>query len=570
MEEARIGVFVCHCGTNIGGLLDIPELRDYAATLPGVVYAEDNLYTCSETGLSQIKKGIKEHNLNRVIVASCTPRTHEPTFRSTCKEAGLNPFLFEFVNIREHCSWVHMKDKEKAQKKAQDLIRMGVAKSTYLQALEEFTTDVKPESLVIGGGIAGMSAAVALGRMGFKVWLVEKENQLGGMLRHIYKLYPGNIEASLMLEDRIKEINQNPNIQVLTSSELINVKGFIGNYEITVKKADKEKTIEVGTIIVATGANLLIPEGMYGYNGKNVITHLDLEKMLKDNKLTAEKIVMIQCVGSRIPERDYCSKICCMNSIKNALLIKEVNPEASVSIIYRDMQTYGTRYEDYYSEARKNGVMFIRYDLEKPPEVEEKTVKVYDQLIGKELELPYELLVLSTPLQPDEKVERLAQILKVPIDANRFFLEAHVKLRPIDFATDGIFLAGCARGPVDFGESISQGYGAASRASIPMTNKSVEVEPIISQVDQNVCQSCGRCVEVCEYHAPELVKLESGRTVAHINPVVCKGCGTCAVACPSGAITALHFTDAQIEAMIAASSSNKSLKKDNKADKKDK
>jgi heterodisulfide reductase subunit A len=568
MEETRIGVFVCHCGTNIGGSLDVPKLREYAETLPGVVYAEDNLYTCSETGLRQIKNGIKEHNLNRVVVASCTPRTHEPTFRSACKEAGLNPFLFEFVNIREQCSWVHMKDKEKAQEKAKDLIRMGVAKSTYLQPLEEITTEVKPESLVIGGGIAGMSAALALGRIGFKVWLIEKEEHLGGMLRYIYKLYPGNIDASLVLEDRTKEINENPNIQVLTSSEVTEVQGFIGNYTVTIKKSNEEKKIDVGTIIVATGANLFIPEGMYGYNGKNVITHLDLEQTLKEKKLDAKKIVMIQCVGSRIPERDYCSKICCMNSIKNALLIKENYPDASVSIIYRDMQTYGTRYEQYYSEARKKGVMFIRYDLDKAPEVDEKTVKVYDQLLGKELELPYDLLVLSTPLQPDKKVEKLGQILRVPVDKNLFFLEAHVKLRPIDFATDGIFIAGCARGPVDFGESISQGYGAASRASIPMTNKSVTVEPIISQVDENICRGCGRCVEVCEYHAPELVKLESGQTVSRINSAVCKGCGTCCAACPSGAITALHFTDAQIEAMIAASSTKDFLEKKPKGDKK--
>jgi heterodisulfide reductase subunit A len=568
MEETRIGVFVCHCGTNIGGFLDVPKLKEYAESLPGVTYAEENLYTCSETGLSQIKNGIKEHNLNRVIVASCTPRTHEPTFRSACKEAGLNPFLFEFVNIREQCSWVHMKDKKRAQEKAKDLIRMGVAKSAFLQPLEEITTDVKPESLVIGGGIAGMSATLALGRMGFKVWLIEKEAKLGGMLRHIYKLYPGNIEASLVLEDRIKEINENPHIQVLTSSEVTDVQGFIGNYEATIKTGEKERKLDVGTIIVATGAKLFIPEGMYGYNGKNVITHLDLEKILKEKKLDAEKIVMIQCVGSRIPERDYCSKICCMNSIKNALLIKETYPDTSISILYRDMQTYGTRYEQYYTETRNKGVMFIRYDLDRPPEVDDKVVKVYDQLIGKELELPYDLLVLSTPLQSDEKAVELGQILRVPVDNNKFFLEAHVKLRPIDFSTDGIFVAGCARGPVDFGESISQGYGAASRASIPMTNKSVNVEPIISQVDENICRSCGRCVEVCEYHAPELVKLDTGRTVARINPAVCKGCGTCCAACPSGAITAFHFTDAQIEAMITASSSKDVLKQKTKEDKK--
>ncbi len=568
MEETRIGVFVCHCGTNIGGFLDVPKLKEYAESLPGVTYAEENLYTCSETGLSQIKNGIKEHNLNRVVVASCTPRTHEPTFRSACKEAGLNPFLFEFVNIREQCSWVHMKDKKRAQEKAKDLIRMGVAKSAFLQPLEEITAEVRPESLVIGGGIAGMSATLALGRMGFKVWLIEKEAQLGGMLRHIYKLYPGNIEASLLLEDRIKEINENPNIQVLTSSEVTDVQGFIGNYEATIKTGEEERKLDVGTIIVATGAKLFIPEGMYGYNGKNVITHLDLEKILKEKKLDAEKIVMIQCVGSRIPERDYCSKICCMNSIKNALLIKEAYPDTSVSILYRDMQTYGTRYEQYYTETRNKGVMFIRYDLDRPPEVEDNAVKVYDQLIGKELELPYDLLVLSTPLQADEKAAELGQILRVPVDNYKFFLEAHVKLRPIDFSTDGIFVAGCARGPVDFGESISQGYGAASRASIPMTNKSVNVEPTISQVDENICRSCGRCVDVCEYHAPELVKLETGRTVARINPAVCKGCGTCCAACPSGAITAFHFTDAQIEAMITASSSKYILKEKAKEDKK--
>jgi heterodisulfide reductase subunit A len=556
----------------------VEAVEAYARTLPGVVFVQRNLYTCSDVGLSEIKQAIAEEGLERVVVAACTPRTHEPLFQVTCREAGLNPYLFEFVNIRDQCSWVHMHEPEAATEKAKDLVRMGVAKARLLEPLEEQEVEVEPAALVVGGGMIGMTAALNLAERGFTVKLVEREPQLGGLLLRLDRLYPTHEEARSLAEQRVAQVQAHDRIQVFTSSVVSGVKGFVGNYEVEVAKLQvsgsraeeparsnlKPETLEpetisfrVGAIIVATGARVLKPEGLYGYDGQRVITQLDLESRLADPNLESaisnlHSVVMIQCVGARIPERPYCSRICCTTAIKNALQIRERQPEAQVYILYRDTETQGTRYEAYYTRAREAGIQFIRYSLQHPPEVADERVVVYDELLGARLGIPYDLVVLSTPLVAQEDARDLAQMLKVPVDEHDFFLEAHVKLRPLDFATDGVYVAGTARWPAHLEETITQAYGAAARAATVLSKDRVTSSGIVARVDEPLCRGCGRCVEVCEFGAPSLVEVSPGVEVARVNPVMCKGCGACAVACPTGAMTAMHFTDEQIAAMVRA------------------
>ncbi len=549
MDEVRVGVFVCHCGTNIGGFLDVPGLVKYAFNLPNVVFAKDNQYTCSEAGLTEIRNAIAENKLNRVVVASCTPRTHEPLFRSTCKEAGMNPYLFQFVNIRDQCSWVHMQEKTRATEKAKVLIRMGVARAVLLEPLEETEVEVNPYALVIGGGIAGMTCALSLANRGFEVKLVEKEDRLGGTLNSLYKLYPTNKEASRLVQVKTKEVKKNPKIEVLTSSEVKEVKGFVGNFDVTVRQGEKERLFKAGVIIVATGAGTLKPVGMYDYGGENVITQIELERILKERSLKADTVVMIQCVGSRDEKRAYCSKVCCLTALKNAMLIKEANPDAQVFVLYRDMVTQGTRYEDYYGKARETGITFIKYSPERQPDVTNKSVRVYDELLGEELSLPYDLVVLSTPMVAHPESAVLARKLKVPVDKHGFFLEAHVKLRPVDFATDGVYVCGCAHWPVDIGETISQAYGAASRASIPLSVGHVKTEPSIAMVDEDECSGCGLCELTCPFTAIRIEETKKGRK-AKVIAASCKGCGACGGGCPEMAITMRHFTDEQLLAQV--------------------
>ncbi|MFQ6065229.1 MAG: CoB--CoM heterodisulfide reductase iron-sulfur subunit A family protein [Candidatus Bathyarchaeia archaeon] len=549
MNEVRVGVFVCHCGTNIGGFLDVPGLAEYALGLPNVVFAKDNKYTCSEAGLTEIKNAIAEKKLNRVIVASCTPRTHEPLFRSTCKEGGLNPYLFQFVNIRDQCSWVHMQEKERATEKAKALIRMGVARAVLLEPLEETEVEVNPCALVIGGGISGMTCALSLANRGFDVKLVEKEDRLGGILNSLYKLYPTHEEASKLVQAKTAEIEKNPKVEVLTSSEVKEVKGFVGNYDVTVRQGEKERLFKAGVIIVATGADTLKPVGMYGYDEENVITQMELERRFKEGGLSADAVVMIQCVGSRNEKRTYCSKVCCPTALKNAILIKEANSDAQVFVLYRDMVTQGTQYEDYYRRARENGITFIKYTPERQPIVENGSVRVYDELLGEELILPYNLVVLSTPMVAHPDSPDLAQKLKVPVDENGFFLEAHMKLRPVDFATDGIYVCGCAHWPTNVGESVSQAYGAASRASIPLSVGHVKTEPSIAVVDEDECSGCSLCELTCPFKAIRIEETEKGRK-AKVIAASCKGCGACGAGCPQKAITMQHFTDEQLLAQV--------------------
>jgi len=552
-EELRIGVFICHCGSNIAGYLDMEALEEFTKALPHVVFVQRNLYTCSEGGINEIKKGIVEQNLNRVVVASCTPRTHEPLFRNSCAEVGLNPYLFEMVNIRDQCSWVHMQEKEDATEKAKDLIRMGVAKAALLQPQEPIMSEVTTRALVLGGGIAGMTAALALADRGYEVVIVEKQDRLGGMMNNINKLGPSMINADELVSQKIKAIDEHPKITVFTNSELAAVKGFIGKYKVDVKTGTGTKNIDIGVILVATGASVFTPKGLYGYDGKHVITQLELEEMMKKGlDPSIKNVVMIQCVGSRNEDRPYCSRICCQVAVKNAILIRDQNPEARVSILYRDMQMYGVENEEMLRTSKARGVRYINYSPENPPKVEEEKVQVYHPLLGEELELPADLVVLATPLVAREDTHDLSQLLRVSIDENGFYLEAHVKLRPLDFATDGIFLCGSARYPANVREVVAQALGAASRASIPLSKGSVVVEPIISVLaNEDACRGCGLCAALCPYGALEIRETEKGRKV-HVIDVACKGCGVCAATCYQHALTINSYTDDQVTAQIEA------------------
>jgi heterodisulfide reductase subunit A len=549
--EPRIGVFVCHCGKNIGGYLDMSALSEHAAGLPHVVFVQENMYTCSETGLKQIQEAIREHDLNRVVVAACTPRTHEPLFREVCQDAGLNPYLFEFANIRDQCSWVHTKEKEGATRKAKDLISMSVARAALLRFQEHVRVNVKSIALVIGGGPAGMTAALSLARRGFKVKLVEREEKLGGMLNKLHMLYPSNIDSQELLKKMIDSVHAQRNIEIFTKSELISLGGFVGDYQVRIRREGEEIELGVGVIVVATGADVLKPTGMYGYDGEKVITQLELEDRLKNGDVEAQTVVMLQCVGAREEEREYCSRICCTTAIKNAMTIKEMNPGANVYVLYQDVQTYGAVFEEHYAQAREMGIIFVKYLPDKEPEFSDGFVKVYDDMLGENLGIKYDLLVLSTPLIPRSDSQALSKMLRVPIDKYGFFLEAHIKLAPVEFSSTGIFLAGSAHWPSHIGESVTQAEGAAMRASTHLSRGYVEEEPLYASIDEKKCIGCRLCEYVCAYGAPRVYETEEGLK-ARIKEVLCKGCGLCGATCPEHAVTMNHYTDEQIEAQLKA------------------
>jgi heterodisulfide reductase subunit A len=549
-DEIRIGVFVCHCGTNIGGVVDIPAVTEYAKTLPNVVYAERNLYTCSSDGIDSIKWAIKEHKLNRVVVAACTPRTHEPLFRKACEDAGLNKYIFEFANIRDQCSWIHMREPEKATEKSKDLVRMAVAKASLLEPQEEKRVGVEPKSLVIGGGISGMTAALNLARQGFEVHLVEKERDLGGMVRKLYKLYPTFADALKFLNARVKEVEDEEKIKVWTFATVKEVEGYVGNFDATIATAEGNETVlKIGTIIVAIGADEFKPEGFYNYDGATVITQLELEEKLRacerkgDFSQLGKRFVMIQCVGARGRKFPYCSKTCCTTAVKNALVIKDNVPDAQIYILHDGINVYG-EYESLLIEARERGIKFVKFGREKEPEVEGTSVKVYHENLRKDIELAVDMVVLSTPLISTPEFERISKMLKVPVGPDGFFYEAHVKLRPLDFATDGIYVCGTAHGPRDIPESIAQALGASSRASIPMARGFVVPEAITPVVDELACVKCGICEDKCPYGA-----LRLGEQLEIID-ALCKGCGTCVAACPTGALDQRHFRNKEVGAQI--------------------
>ena len=552
-QKPRIGVFVCHCGKNIGGVVDVPGVAEYAKTLPNVVYAQDGLYMCSTDLQDVIKQAIEEHSLNRVVVASCTPRTHEPLFRDTIREAGLNPYLFEMANIRDQCSWVHMHDAGAATRKSKDLVRMAVAKARLLEPLYSQPIPVKSGALVLGGGVAGMAAALNLGDQDFEVNLVEREKELGGNLRHVHSLLGGECPQK-ELAAMIQKVENHPKIRAWTGATAESIDGFVGNFKTTIRQNGQTTEVEHGVVIVATGAKESTPEEYLYGTDKRVLTQRELEGKLADGDFKAKRVVMIQCVGSREGERMYCSRICCSQAVKNALKIKENAPDADVFILYREMRTYGLR-EEYYTRARKQGIRFVRYEVDAKPVVSDADgrlrVEIKDPVVGRTLQIDADLLVLAPAIVPQDDVEDVAKMLKVPLTKEKFFLEAHMKLRPVDFSVDGVFLAGMAHAPKDVSETIAQAQATASRAASVISKEEYVPEAIVASVDEDICSGCGICVSACTYDAPEIVTVR-GRKVSRINTAVCKGCGACAMACPSGAVQQLGFRPKQIAEMVNA------------------
>jgi len=547
-NDVRVGVFICDCGSNIAGYLQMKELVDYAKTLPNVVFVQESLYTCSEGGINGIKEAIPREDLNRVVVASCTPRTHEPLFMSACEEAGLNPYLFEMANIRDQCSWVHMREGEKGTERAKGQIAMAVSKAAKLRPLNRIQLSLFHRAVVIGGGISGMSAAMALGNMGYEVDLIEKQDKLGGLLNGLNMILPANEPPSNLVNDLADRLKSNPNVTIHTKSEVKKVEGYVGNYAVALSEDSRETQVQAGIIIVAIGGRVFKPEGLFGYDGKKVVTLLELEEMLRGRRVPdAKKVVMIQCVGSRCEERTYCSRICCMTAVKNSILLKEANPDISVTILYRDMQMYGVENEDMFRRSKEMGVRYVTYDPDRPPKVEQGQVTVYHLRMGKQINMPADLVVLSTPLVAQEDAGDISTMLKVPVNENGFFLEGHVKLKPLDFATDGVYLCGNARFPSTIREAVAQGLGAASRAAGVLSKEALFTSGIVADISPETCCGCLGCLKVCPYGAINYLD-EQG--VCEVNKVLCKGCGGCAATCPSGSARLDGFSNEQIYAQI--------------------
>lgn len=561
-DRPRIGAFVCHCGINIAGVVDVDNVVEYTKTLPNVEYTQNMLYACSQDALDIIKEKIKKHNLNRVIVAACTPRTHEPLFRETLREAGLNQYLFEMANIRDQCSWAHMNEPELATQKSKDLVNMSVARARNLVPLERLLIHITPGALVIGGGLSGMVSALAIAEAGYEVSIIEKEGELGGSLRNIYYTLEGKDPQNLLAET-IQKVITNPLIKVYTNAKIDTISGYVGNFKTQLSGLGNpvsQVEIEHGTIIVATGGEEYKPqEYLYGQSSR-VVTQLECEKLFLEKKLPkrVQTVVMIQCVGSREDDRLYCSRVCCTQAVKNSLELKKIYSKAEVYILYRDLRTYGFK-ERHYMRARDNGVIFMRYEPEQKPQVElankgdpdsKIIVTTIDPLLESKIVIEADLLVLSSAIDAPTQNKGLAKMLKVPLNEDGFFLEAHVKLRPVDFATDGIFICGLAHGPKDIEECIIQAKGAAGRTLALLSKQVIEAEGTISWVNPYRCTGCGVCVDVCAYSAIELKDKEIlprlVKRVSEINEALCKGCGACSASCRCGAIDLRGFTDMQI------------------------
>jgi heterodisulfide reductase subunit A2 len=554
-EEPRVGVFVCNCGINIGGYADVPAVREYARTLPYVVHVEDNLFTCSQDTQEKIREVIKEKNINRVVVASCSPRTHEPMFQETIREAGLNRYLFEMANIRDQNTWVHQADPQGATAKAKDLVRMAVAKASLLDALEPTVLSLNKAALVVGGGIAGMVAALSLADQGFPVHLVEKSQVLGGNARRLMATWKGEAIAPY-LEQLISRISSHERITLHVGTAVQGGTGFVGNFETilqAVDDAERKTVVQHGVTVIATGGKELKPtEYLYGQD-KRVLTSLELDERLKNGSDALKKVdkaVFVQCVGSREPQRPYYSKVCCTHSVESALKLKELNPEMDIYVLYRDVRTYGFR-EEIYKEAREKGVLFIRYSLEKKPQVTNGagalTVQVRDPILGRELVIPADLVVLATAIVPNE-VKEVAEAFKVGQNAEGFFLEAHMKLRPVDFGSDGLFLCGLAHYPKPIDEAIAQAQAAAARAATILAKDVITLGAVKAVVDPEKCAVCLTCVRTCPFGVPYIG--EEGAAV--IDPAGCRGCGACVAECPGKAISLQHFTDRQLIAKTDA------------------
>jgi heterodisulfide reductase subunit A len=578
----RIGVFVCYCGINIGGYVDVPAVAEYAKTLEGVVFVDTNLFTCSQDSQELVKQKIIEQKLNRVVIASCTPRTHEPLFQETCESAGLNRYLFSMANIRDQCSWVHMQTKEEATEKAKELVRMSVAKARLLEPLERLTFDLTKRGLVIGGGLAGLTAALGLAKQGYEAILVEREKELGGNLGHIHFTLSGENPQEL-LKSLLKEVDENKNITVYKNSEIVDIAGFIGNYKTKIKEKDSEKEHEVehGVVIIATGGKENVPkEYQYG-KSERILTQHELEELLAENRSQKSEIgkekneknikkdvnlssdlshlssmVMIQCVGSRDEEHPYCSRYCCSQAVKNALKVKEKYPDVTIYILFRDIRTYGTK-EIYYTEAREKGIIFIRFDEDKKPEVSLQNgsinVRLKDPIIKRTLSIDADYLILSTGMVPQEDNDVFGKMLKVPLNQDGFYLEAHMKLRPVDFATDGVFMCGICHSPKMLDETIAQASAAVSRACTILSQDEIKAEGTIAFVNKEKCAACGTCESVCPFGAVKVVVKETRWGVeryAEVTEALCKGCGACASSCRMNAIDIKGFSNKDIFAMI--------------------
>jgi heterodisulfide reductase subunit A len=547
----RIGVFVCKCGTNIAGVLDVPAIAEYARSLPSVVYVEENLFSCSQDTQEKMAQVIKEQKLNRVVVAACSPLTHEVLFQETVVNAGINKYLFEMANIRNQCSWVHGGDAKAGTEKAKDLVRMAVGKVSLFEPMSEPRIKINETALVIGGGLAGMSAARNLAAQGYHTCLIEKEGVLGGQARNLYQTWKAeNVQQNLA--KLIQDVQSNPKIDVYVNTELKQVEGFVGNFKSTLQTDGNEKVLEHGIAIVATGASELKPDQyLYGKDPR-VLTRLELDRRFIDQDPSLGKIrsaAFILCVGSRIKERPYCSEVCCTHSVVSALKLKEINPDMDVFIVYRDMRTFGL-FEDLYREARSKGILFIRYDETKELKVADDQndlqVLFTSSVLNREMEIRPDLLILATAVVPPEK-NPIATLFKVPVNKDGFFAEAHVKLRPIDFATDGVFLCGLAHSPKPMDESIAQGLGAAARAVTLLSQKEMFGNAIVASINPESCVGCQGCLKVCPYEA---IRYLEDKEICEINEVICKGCGACAATCQSASAQLKRFTSRQIYAQI--------------------
>jgi heterodisulfide reductase subunit A len=559
-EEPKVGVFVCRCGANIGRVVDVPGVVQYACSLKNVVHAEESTFACAADTAQKIGETIKAKGLNRVVIAACTPRTHEPLFRDTLREAGINPYYFDMANIREHCSWVHSREKEDATQKAKDIVRMSAARAARLEPLQEFELPVDKRALVVGGGLAGMTSALSLAEQGFEVYLVEKDTDLGGMARRIHYTLEG-MDVQAYLSELIGKVYRHPSIHVSTDAAITEASGYVGNFVTKVKSEGWVREIRHGITIIATGAEEYKPtEYLYGQDDR-VLTQLELEERIakrEERVIGSNAMVMIQCVGCRQEDRNYCSRVCCDQAIKNALKLKQINPGMDITIIFRDMRTYGFK-EDYYREAASKDVRFIRYEPDDKPQVEAVEedgkpvlrVTATDPILGQKLVIDADSVALAAAVIPSATSHGVSKLFKIPLNPDGFFQEAHVKLRPVDSAADGVFLCGIAHYPKHISETISQAYGAAGRAATILTKDSVVASGAICEVNEAACVSCGGCISVCTYDAIDFHETPQGKK-ARVNPILCKGDGLCNSRCPTAAISLKHFTNEEIFSQIDA------------------